>query len=318
MACVTTLPNFFVVGVPKAGTTSLYHYLSQHPQIYMSPIKEPTYFADELRPENFGEEMRRGERRARASLREYRGVPMTSRGFSLVTEWTDYLKLFRNVNGQTAIGEASVSYLWSPSAPRNIASKVPAAKIVMILRDPAARAFSQYVYYQGIKPDRRSFREYVDAALRNTDKVLGRLFPFLEFGLYYEHVRRYLAVFTREQIRMLLYDDYRRDAPALLRDLFGFLGVEESFAPDMTRKHLEPRVPRFPAPFRILKRSGLWRAVQDALPPSVRGRLRPLLFQPREALVLNPLDRDQLIDYYREDILKLSRLLNRDLSAWLL
>ena len=119
--------------------------------------------------------MRRGEKRARESLREYLDGPMTARGFALVPEWPDYLKLFRNVNGQTAIGEASVTYLWSPSAVRNIASKVPAAKIVMILRDPAARAFSQD---QGIEPDRSSFRQYVDAALRNTDKVLGRLYPY--------------------------------------------------------------------------------------------------------------------------------------------
>ena len=318
VAGVRTLPNFFVVGVPKAGTTSLYHYLDQHPQIYMSPIKEPTYFADELRPEHFGEEMRHGEQRARQSLRQYLDGPMTSRGSGLVTDWTDYLKLFRNVHGQTAIGEASVTYLWSPSAVRNIATKVPAAKIVMILRDPAGRAFSQYLYYQGIEPDRKSFSEYVDAALLNKEKVLGRLYPFLEFGLYHEQVRRYLDAFPRENVRIYLYEDYRRDAPALLRDIFGFLSVDGTFAPDVTRKHLEPRVPRFAAPFRLLKRSGLWLTVKNALPPAVRDRLRPLVIQPREALVLNPLDRDRLINYYREDILKLSHLLNRDLSAWLL
>ena len=274
VAGVAALPNFFVVGVPKAGTTSLYHYLGQHPQIYMSPIKEPTYFADELRPENFGEEMRRGERRARESLREYLDGPMTARGFGLVTEWPDYLKLFRNVNGQTAIGEASVTYLWSPSAVRSIASKIPAAKIVMILRDPAARAFSQYLYYQGIEPDRRSFRDYVDAALRNTDKVLGRLYPFLEFGQYYEQVRRYREAFPSENIRVYFYENYRRDAPALLRDLFGFLSVDETFAPDMTKKQLEPRVPRFPAPFRLLKRSGLWLTVKNVVQYRQNDRVR--------------------------------------------
>jgi hypothetical protein len=235
----------------------------------------------------------------------------------LVTEWADYLKLFRNVNVQKAIGEASVSYLWSPSAVRNIASKFPAAKIAMILRDPAARAFSQYLYYQGIEPDGKSFREYVDAALRNQQKLLGRLYPFLEFGLYYEQVKRYLESFPRENIRIYLYEDYRRDAPALLSDLFRFLSVDETFTPDMTKKYLEPRVPRFRAAYRLLKRSGLWLKVKNAMPPPVRRRLRPVVFRPREALVLEPGDRAFLVDYYREDIRKLSGLLDRDLSAWL-
>ena len=314
---MAALPNFFVVGVLKAGTTSLYHYLDQHPQIFISPIKEPSYFADELRPENFGAEMRRRANQAREGLQEYLNGPMTSRGFGLVTEWEDYLRLFRNVGGQIAIGEASATYLWSPSALRNIASKFPAAKIVMILRDPAARAFSQYLYYQGIEPDGKSFREYVDAALRNKDKVLGRLYPFLEFGMYYQQMRRYLEAFPHRNIRIYLYDDYRRDAPVLLRDLFAFLSVDAAFEPDMARRYLEPRVPRFSAPFRVLKRSGLWLAVKNALPPSVRGRLRPLVFKPREALAVNPADRAYLTDYYRDDIRKLSGLLNRDLSAWL-
>jgi hypothetical protein len=311
------LPNFFVVGVLKAGSTSLYHYLKQHPQIYMSPVKEPSYFAGELRPENFGEELRRGAKRADKALRKYLDGPMISQGFGLVTEWADYLKLFRNVNGQTAIGEASASYLWSPSAVRNIAAKFGAAKIAMILRDPAARAFSQYLYYQGIEPDGKSFREYVHAALRNRETVLGRLYPFLEFGLYYQQVRRYLEAFPRENVRIYLYEDYRRDAPALLRDLFGFLSVDDTFAPDMSGKYLEPRVARFPAAFRIMKRSGVWLAIRNAPPRSVRGRLRPLVFQPRTALAVNPADRAYLIDYYRDDILRLSGLLNRDLSDWL-
>ena len=314
---MAALPNFFIVGVVKAGTTSLYHYLDQHPQIYMSPVKEPCYFADELRPEYFGEDMRRGAKRAGQALREFLDGSMTTRGFGLVTEWADYLKLFRNVNGQKAIGEASVSYLWSPSAVRNIASKFPAAKIAMILRDPAARAFSQYLYYQGIEPDGKSFREYVDAALRNQQKLLGRLYPFLEFGLYYEQVKRYLESFPRENIRIYLYEDYRRDAPALLSDLFRFLSVDETFTPDMTKKYLEPRVPRFRAAYRLLKRSGLWLKVKNAMPPPVRRRLRPVVFRPREALVLEPGDRAFLVDYYREDIRKLSGLLDRDLSAWL-
>ena len=139
-------PNFFIVGAPKAGTTSLYHYLDQHPQIYMSPIKEPNYFASEIRPENFCEELQPRVQRDQDELREYlRGPTFQKRFGGIVAEWSDYLRLFQNAGAENAIGEASVCYLWSQTAARNISAKIPSARIVMILRDPVERAFSQYL-----------------------------------------------------------------------------------------------------------------------------------------------------------------------------
>src|ERR1700730_14570384 len=123
---VPILPNFFIVGAPKAGTTALYHYLDQHPQIYMSPVKEPCYFASEISPEKFSKDVQPAILRVTQDLQEYFQGPMSTKHFGgLVSEWTDYLKLFRNANGASAIGEASVVYLWSKSAARNIASKIP-------------------------------------------------------------------------------------------------------------------------------------------------------------------------------------------------
>ncbi len=186
-------PNFFLVGAPKAGSTSLNHYLDQHPQIYMSPIKEPHYFADEIRLENFDDEMRR-------MLREYlQGLASAKASAGPISDWQDYLKLFQHVNGETAIGEASVCYLWSKSAPKNIAARFPEAKILMVLRDPVERAFSQYLHMLTFAKSYVSFREEVDASLRSTSTRIGRLYPFLEFGLYYEQVKRYLALFPRER-----------------------------------------------------------------------------------------------------------------------
>src|SRR5262245_1508584 len=128
------LPNFFVVGTGKAGTTSLYHYLRQHPQIYMSPVKEPCYFASEIRPENMASayvsHIRRLSRNLPRLLDD--GRPVSPLGW-VVSEWDDYLRLFRQVAGETAIGEASAAYLWSATAARNIAAAAPDARIIMIL-----------------------------------------------------------------------------------------------------------------------------------------------------------------------------------------
>src|SRR6266480_2280597 len=96
------LPNFFIVGTGKAGTTSLYHYLQQHPQIYMSPIKEPCYFASEIRRENLTSTHLQHIRWMSRKLQDPFGW--------LVSEWNDYVRLFQDVHEETAIGEASVAY----------------------------------------------------------------------------------------------------------------------------------------------------------------------------------------------------------------
>src|SRR5581483_3154382 len=103
------LPNFFIVGAPKAGTTSLYHYLGQHPQIYMCPVKEPCHFAPEVNPENFSPEYKREAMcEARAMEAWLRGPRLEKRFSGYVPEWADYLSLFDAVSSEIAIGEASV------------------------------------------------------------------------------------------------------------------------------------------------------------------------------------------------------------------
>ena len=98
-------PNFFIVGAPKAGTTSLYHYLAQHPDIYMSPLKEPTYFSLELRPENFEQKTRARVEQSIEEVRRYVHGPMKERRSNgIVCEWEDYLRLFAGVTTQRAIG----------------------------------------------------------------------------------------------------------------------------------------------------------------------------------------------------------------------
>src|SRR5580700_10947295 len=93
--CSSRKPNFFIVGAPKAGTTSLYHYLDQHPDIYMSPMKEPCYFASEMRPENYELSRRAEAYRMVDDVRDYlRGAMDTQRSGGIVCEWQNYLRLF--------------------------------------------------------------------------------------------------------------------------------------------------------------------------------------------------------------------------------
>lgn len=312
------VPDFLIVGAPKAGTTSLYHSLDRHPQIYMSPIKEPNYFASEVRPENFSEEWRPQVAQDQLALADYLRGPMREKRFGgIVTKWQDYQKLFADVKDEVAAGEASVSYLWSRTAAANIQSRVPGAKIIVILRNPADRAFSQYLHAVTNGVVRWTFRQHIDASLRRTTDQFCASYPFLEYGLYYEQVKRYLDNFPPEQVRIYWYDDYKNNGRQLLADVLTFLGADATLAPDLPEKHLEPRISRFPVASRLLKNSGIWQAARRLAPRGARQFLRGVVFKSRNSLVMDARDREYLVNYYREDVRKLSMLLNRDLSGWL-
>jgi hypothetical protein len=272
-----TLPNFFIAGAPKSGTTSLYHYLGQHPEIYMSPIKEPNYFASEVRLGQFSEHLRPRAERDLAPLRAYLNGPMREKRFgSLITEWPDYLRLFRKVQGHKAIGEASVCYLWSESAAANIHRSIPDAKIILVLRNPVEMLFSMYLHTLRSGAMQGSFREAIELGLQQRGGKLDVLHPFLDMGFYHQQLSRYLEVFPKKQLRIYWYEEYQAKAARTLADMFRFLDVDPSFSPDMSKRYLE------------------------GMP----------------GVALDPVDRAFLIEFYRDDIGKLSDLLKRDLSSW--
>ena len=312
------LPNFFVAGTPKAGTTSFSQQLDSHPRIYMCPIKEPCYFASELRIENFTEAWQARLRSENESLREYLRGPMTSKRFGgPVVEWQDYLSLFRNVRAETAIGEASVSYLWSQTAARKIASLIPHAKIILLLRNPVDRAFSQYLQAVSSGLVRSSFRALIEAGTAPRSRQFDVLNPFLEFGMYSEQVRRYLDLFPRENLLIHIYEEMRRNPEEAMARTFQFLnvGVPEGTAP--TARFMEPRVPRMLFLGYSLKKFGIWQKTGRMLPDSLRPVVRKAVNRPRASLKIAPEDRAFLQNHYREDILKLESLLQRNLRFWL-
>jgi hypothetical protein len=272
-----TLPNFFIAGAPKSGTTSLYHYLGQHPEIYMSPIKEPNYFASEVRLGQFSEHLRPRAERDLAPLRAYLNGPMREKRFgSLISEWPDYLRLFRKAQGQKAIGEASVCYLWSESAAANIRRSIPHAKIILVLRNPVEMVFSMYLHTLRSGAVQGSFREAIALGLQQRGGRFDVLHPFLDMGFYHQQLSRYLEAFPKKQLRIYWYEEYQAKASRTLADMFRFLDVDSAFAPDMSKRYLE--------------------GVPD--------------------VALDPADRAFLIEFYREDIGKLADLLKRDLSSW--
>jgi hypothetical protein len=180
------LPNFFLAGVAKSGTTALHAYLRQHPQVFMSPNKEPWFFgtADLLAPP-YGDSVREALQRDKAWLQEYLEGPQDHDVWRYVMDWDDYVRLFRNVRDEPVIGEASTGYFWLPGAARAIRDKLPDARFAFMLRDPADRLFTLYSLNLWREP-RITFPAWFDSTRENP-----RLFPsVVGAGRYATHLER--------------------------------------------------------------------------------------------------------------------------------
>jgi hypothetical protein len=290
-----TMPNFFIIGAQKAGTTSLYHYLNQHPQVYMSPRKEPHFF------EGMHSEYRRPGRRS---------TPVSGLG--------EYQALFEGASGEKAIGEASASYLYSPKAPGLIKSSVPDAKLIAILRNPADRAYSNFLHCVQVgREPLGSFSEALQAEEGRIRDKWGPLWYYKQKGFYYAQIKRYFDVFSRDQVRVWLYEDLRNDPFQMLREVFRFLGVDESFVPDASIEHNPSGIPRRGKLYTMVRAFTARNPVlvEQFVPAGLRGHLKSrMLVKPPP---FPPEVRRQLVYSYKEDILRLQELIGRDLSAWL-
>ena len=303
------VPNFFLAGASRSGTTSLYFYLRQHPQVFLSPVKEPAFFgaADLLAPP-YRDKILDILARDRAALQSYLDSPQRPTTWRFVLDWDDYLRLFRDVRDETAIGEASTDYLWLPAAPGAIRSKLPKARIAFVLRDPAERLFTMYLLAQWSDP-RLTFAAWFHAGLDQR--------PVVEAGRYATQLRRFFDAFPEDQLRVFLYQDYRADVPGVLRDLFRFLDVAPDHPIDVSRRYNETTVPRFPRMHALRRRLFGHASPTGWLPQGARRAISRFYHSHRTRRSMSPADRRIVIDFYRDEILRTAALIGRDLSSWL-
>jgi hypothetical protein len=211
------VPDFFIVGHEKCGTTALYSMLRQHPQIYMPDLKEPRFFAPELR----------------SRLRQSAGVRR-------VETLDDYLALFAAASPEQRAGEASPQYLRSRAAAGRIADVQPAARIIAILREPTSflRTFHLQCVQGGIETERDLRKAIALEEPRRQGSHIPRGCVAADRLLYSDHVRyveqlrSYHAVFSPERVLILIYEDFRRDNEATIRTVLRFLEVDETYPID--------------------------------------------------------------------------------------
>ena len=277
----------------------------------MSPIKEPCFFAPEVA--DVSPRARAISETDAPALRRYLDGPMQQkRDRGLVLEWDDYLTLFKNVRDETAIGEASVAYLASLNAAAAIRARLPAAHIVMMLRNPVDRLFSRYLDVRD-SGEGATFAQWLDRrAVEDKTRLTpaGPIWP----GRYAVHVQRFFASFPRAQVHVCLYDDYLRTPKVVLRGLLAFLDVDADCPIDMARRHNVTLAPRWPAVHARVKPLG--RRLLGIAPRGVATRVRGWFLTPR-GIAPSSEERARALDIYREDITTLQTLLDRDLSSWL-
>lgn len=183
-----------------------------------------------------------------------------------------------------------------------------------MLRDPTERLFSLYLLNLKYEPN-LTFRDWVLEAMNLPGE---RRYPIpLDGGRYATHLRRFLEIFPRNQVRIYLYESYRTDARAVLRDIFGFLGVNADHPIDMSRRYNETMVLRLPGLDRLSQRLVGNAFVPGWLPTPVSHALNSFSNRPKDRFALDPADRQLVIEYYRDEILRTQDLIDRDLSAWL-
>lgn len=220
------VPDFFIVGSPKTGTTSLHEMLRRHPQIYMPDLKEPRFLASDMRPHPKHAE---GPREL--------GYPKTL---------ADYLALFDDATPEQRVGEATPVYLWSHTAADSIADLQPDARIIAILREPASFLRSLHLaFLNGGNEAERDLRTAMSLeAARRRGKHIPRsshrpqLLQYSDHVRYVEQLQRYHARFSPEQILVLIYDDFRRDNEATVRRVLRFLEVDDESPIDVMKANV--------------------------------------------------------------------------------
>ncbi|NEQ15566.1 MAG: sulfotransferase domain-containing protein, partial [Moorea sp. SIO3E2] len=230
---------------------------------------------------------------------------------------------FKEVKDEIAIGEASPNYLFHyKSSCEQILRYLPDVKMIAILRNPVDRAYSDYLMH---------VREATDVAgniqpLSEQLKFRSQGSFTLKKGLYSSQLSHFFETFNRDKIKVYLYDDLCKNPVALIQDMYRFIGVDETFIPDVSKKAQVAQVPKLKLvndllrkqnPFRTMIASGL----KFILPVEVRQTVRSALINmnstDKKKAALSKEERQQLLEFYRDDILKLQDLIQRDLSFWL-
>mgnify|MGYP001402178671 CR=1 FL=1 len=291
-------PNFLIVGAAKCGTTALYYYLKQHPEISFPYLKEPKYFSSII--EKF----------------PHKGIGDKSVDKYAVKSFDEYCTLFDNIKN-IRVGEASPDTIFfhNKTAPK-IKETLGDIPIIIILREPVKRAFSAYMY---LKRDSREKLSFIDG-LKAEEKRLGDNWDFIwgykKCGLYHDQVKTFMDKFTN--VKIVLQEELQNQTTTVVEDIYSFLNVDMAFKTDVSISHNESGIPNNWISKFLLSRNNIFSTVIREIIKKLipRNLLEKVASKSLDKAIISDKEIEYLKPYFYDDICMLEKLINKDLSSW--
>jgi hypothetical protein len=297
--------TFFVAGAARSGTTSLHRYLAQHPDVFLPPNK-PRFLV--LMEDSWG----------------WKGPGDAGLLQNSTKSVSAYASLYATRQNERAVGDVSTPYLYNVSTAVRLREAFPTAKVVVLLRNPADRAYSAFQIQRrrGLEP-LADFEAALDAEAERIEAGWSYAWHYRSMGFYGEQLQRYYDVFPREQILVATHDELRTNALSLTQTCYRFLDVDDMFAPDTSVVHNPSGVSRIPFVDRaLLQPTRLRQLVRRVVPRRIRRRagrseaLSSVMNKNLHKPELPGASRRKLLDSYQKDIERLQLLTGLDLTDW--
>lgn len=292
-------PDFLIVGAPKCGTTAMTRYLEAHPQLFVAARKDLHFFGSDL---NFTQRPARAER--------------------------DYLQHFQEAGDALRVGEASVWYLYSARAAEEIFAYNQQMRVIIMLREPVSMMHALYTQLRFNGLGDEDLPSFAEALAAEPDRAAGRRLPpntplpeallYRRAATFSEQIARYQAVFPPEQLHIILQDDLKQDTAGAYQRALRFLGVDETFQPDLRPVNANKQI-RSERVRKLIARTpgGLKAAIPPGMRRTVRKQIKRLNSRHAKRPPLDPELQGQLRAEFRPEVERLAALIDRDLSGWL-
>ena len=281
-------PNFFIVGGSKCGTTNISYYLNLHPKIFFSELNEPYYFCKWDVPEEYNRN-------------------------SMITNMKKYLDLFKNVKNEIIVGEASSPYLTCPHAALEIKKAFPNSKILISIRNPIERSHSAYFSYQFMKPNEQNFMEMIKTHEKLISEKIFYIDSILESGFYTKNIKRYQEIFGKENVKVIIFEDYIKNTVQNINSIFNFLGINDKIDLNEQSKG-SYRVPKNFFAKSLLNNKNFRKVSTILIPTVMRQKLGDKYFlkQVKKPQMLEN-ERNYLRELYNDEVNELEKFLGKKL-----
>ncbi len=281
-------PNFFIVGGSKCGTTNISYYLNLHPKIFFSELNEPYYFCKWDIPEGYNRN-------------------------SMITNMKKYLDLFKNVKNEIIVGEASSPYLTCPHAALEIKKAFPNSKILISIRNPIERSHSAYFSYQFMKPNEQNFMEMIKTHEKLISEKIFYIDSILESGFYTKNIKRYQEIFGKENVKVIIFEDYIKNTVQNINSIFNFLGINDKIDLNEQSKG-SYRVPKNFLAKSLLNNKNFRKVSTILIPTVMRQKLGDKYFlkQVKKPEMLEN-ERNYLRELYNDEVNELEKFLGKKL-----